>query len=51
MEGTYNLLRESITESILLDRFTPELLNLSEWEKVNVGLLVENKDKSSFKCI
>lgn len=49
MEGTYNLLRGSITESILLDRFTPELLNLDGWEKINVGLLVENKNKNG--CI
>jgi hypothetical protein len=43
MEGTYNLLRGAITESIILDKFNPELLNLSGWKKVNVGLLVEDR--------
>lgn len=44
MEGIYNLLRGAITESIVFDRFTPEMLNLEGWEKVQVGLLVENKE-------
>lgn len=44
IDGTYNLLRGAITESIILDRFTPELLNLEGWEKVSIGLLVENKN-------
>jgi len=51
MEGVYNLLRGAITESIVLDRFIPEMLNLEGWEKVHVGLLVENKEiKGSVGC-
>lgn len=51
MEGVYNLLRGAITESIVLDRFISEMLNLEGWEKVQVGLLVENKEiKGSDGC-
>ena len=48
MKGTYNLLRGSITESIIMQLFNPEQIMLdSSWQKVIVGLLV--KDKSIIK--
>jgi hypothetical protein len=49
MEGIYNLLRGSITESIILEKFNPESIDLYGWTKVSVGLLVEEKDKEG--CI
>jgi hypothetical protein len=45
VEGMYNLIRGAITEAIILSQFNPELIGLEEWKKVNVGLLVEQKDK------
>lgn len=44
MKGTYNLLRGSITESIIMQLFNPEQIGLeSSWQKVIVGLLVKDK--------
>lgn len=51
MEGTYNLLRGAITESIILNNFNPELLGFDGWTKVNVGMLVENiENYNSIGC-
>ena len=46
MEGTYNLLRGSITEALIMELFTPEHIGLDSkiWQKVIVGLIVADKD-------
>lgn len=45
IDGMYNLLRGAITESIIINMFNPESIGLYGWKKVNVGLLVEEKEK------
>ena len=46
IEGRYNLLRGSITESLILEYFQPSMIGLStEWQKIQVGLLVEEVGK------
>jgi hypothetical protein len=45
MHGKYNLIRGSITESIIIDLFDPSQIQLYGWEKVTTGLIVQNKDK------
>jgi len=42
IDGTYNLLRGSITESLIIEHFQPSMIGLSaDWQKIQVGLLVE----------
>lgn len=52
VEGKYNLLRGCLTESIISHHLTPEMLGFdnNDWQKVNVGLLVENKTPKSRGC-
>jgi hypothetical protein len=46
IEGRYNLLRGSITESLILEYFQPSMIGLStDWQKIQVGLLVEEVGK------
>jgi hypothetical protein len=45
VEGMYNLLRGAITESIIINKFDPSIIGLDGWKKINVGLLVEEKDR------
>jgi len=45
IDGMYNLLRGALTEAILINIFNPETIELYGWTKINVGLLVEEKDK------
>jgi hypothetical protein len=44
MTGKYNLIRGSITESIIIDLFDPSQIQLFGWEKVTTGMIVENKE-------
>jgi hypothetical protein len=52
IEGKYNLLRGSITESLILEYFQPSMIGLStDWQKIQVGLLVEEvNQKGSRGC-
>jgi hypothetical protein len=51
IEGIYNLLRGSVTESIILNKFQPEMIGLSsEWQKITIGLLVEHKGIKNALC-
>jgi len=51
MTGKYNLIRGSLTESIIIHLFDPIQLNLEGWKKVTTGMIVENKEiKGSLGC-